>query len=143
MKKELESLPAFTRVKNVRAARITGWADNLKTNSQSLTLDSGCSATCIMVDVTASFVRTHQPKIGDYFTIDEEGNERIVSAQRFEQHYRRAVDPKPILWPEIQKLASMQPQAEVIKRMPDPVVRGGDIFGTRAQMDTVLGKGAA
>jgi hypothetical protein len=136
---KLPTMPVWVRVKKVQAARITGWAINDE-RGLTLALDVPGGAT---VDVSLPYARMNKPEIGHWFLVDENGGTRTVSPQHFEQRYQRAPDPQPVLWPEIQRLASMQPQAELVKKMCEPVQRGGDIFGTRAQMDIVLGKGAA
>lgn len=130
----LPPMTKYVRTLPVQAARITGWADTGR--GATLSLEGG-----LTVDVSRTFMRMFHPKIGDYFVVSENSNVRAAPAERFHHDYQPAPNPLPIAWPEIERLASMRPQAEVVKRMPPPVERGGQTFGTRAQMDVVLGRG--
>lgn len=130
-------LPPYVRVLRVTASRISGWAMHDEGKIFTFTLDSGDS-----VEVNINFVLQNRPEIGHYYVIDEASRPRTVKPANFEANYARAPDLQPIAWPELEKLASMQPQAVIVtKNVPPSVPVKRELgIGTMMQMVKMAGR---
>lgn len=79
----IPKMPAYTRTRNVEAARITGWAQG-KGPRYLLSLDVGAT-----IEVTAPFMQVNNVQIGSYL-INSGGRLECITAERFAAHYKPA-----------------------------------------------------
>lgn len=95
-KTDIPKMPAYTRTRNVEAARITGWAQG-KGPRYLLSLDAG-----VTIEVTPSFMQINDVKVGSYL-VNSGGKLSCITAERFAEHYK----PAP---------QELKRQAEIIRR---------------------------
>lgn len=129
MSKPLPTMPAYTRIKRVEAARITGWAQQAHASRFMLTLEGGFE-----VYVTGRFMRRHMVRIGDYLLKDEEGALSVLTAEKFAQFYA----PESKALPELESLPSMQPQAQIVRQEFEVPLKPRPVIPTREALDMVL-----
>lgn len=128
MSKPLPTLPAYTRIKRVEAARITGWAQHAHASRFMLTLEGGFE-----VYVTGRFMRRHMVRIGDYLVKDEDDVLSVLTAAKFAQFYTPS-----LALPELESLPSMQPQAQIVRREFEVPLKPRPVIPTREALDMVL-----
>lgn len=125
MNKPLPTLPAYTRIKRVEAARVTGWM-NGDNGRFLLSLEGGH-----VIEVTGRFMRRHKIQIGSVIVKDEEGVITAVNEDKFAAWYRPAL-------PELEDLPSMRPQAQIVRQKFEVPLKPRPVIPTRTSMDMVL-----
>lgn len=129
MSKALPTMPAYSRVKRVEAARITGWAEKACGSRFLLTLEGGA-----MIEVTGRFMRRCLVKVGDYLLKDERGVLSVLPEVSFKALYA----PVRAALPELEDLPSMRPQAQIVRQEFEVPLKPRPVIPTRTSMDMVL-----